>query len=158
MAAKSSKGLKRPATGLGQDLRNCTASIMLIALSFVSACGGRWVDDSGNFERIFGFNKPKDVEVLHSYYWKSPHWTTEYSYFIALRASQKFVTGLTSAKLMNEAAPSETTINSGGDQRPPWFLPKSVTSYEMWVPNATGGYRVFRDKIDGTLFVCDMRL
>jgi hypothetical protein len=132
--------------------------VVFLGLTLLSACGGRWIDDSSNFERIFGFDKPQGVEVLHSYYWKSSHWTTEYSYFIALRASQKFVTGLTSAKLMDQASLTGTAIGSCGNERPSWFLPKSITAYEAWVPKGGGDYRVFRDKGDGTLFVCDTRL
>ncbi len=132
-------------------------SIVLLLLVLPS-CGGTWVDDDGNFSRVFGFSKPQDVHVLHSYYWKSAHWSVEYSYFIALKASPKFVTGLTSAGLMTAAASDDTVLNSCGHKRPQWFLPKSLTNYEVWVPKAAAGYRVFRDKAEGTLFLCDERL
>ena len=131
---------------------------VLFGLSLLSACGGRWIDDTKNFERIFGFRKPEDVQVLHSYYWKSSHWTTEYSYFIALQPSKEFLAGLTSAKLMRETAPSETAVSSCGDQCPAWFLPKPIEAYKMWVPNAGEGYRVFRDRAEGIVFVCDTHL
>jgi hypothetical protein len=130
-------------------------ALLLLALP---SCGGTWIDDDGNFRRVFGFSKPQDVEVLHTYYWKSPHWSVEYSYFISLRVDAGFATRLTSAGLMISVAPDEAVLNSCGDKRPQWFLPKPLTSYEAWIPKAATGYRVFRDKAEGTLFLCDERM
>ena len=123
-----------------------------------AGCGGKWTDDAGNFKRVFGFAQPHDVRVLHSYYWKSPHWTTEYQYFIALQAPSRFATGLTAEELMKPTSPSESDTSDCGSDRPAWFLPKGMSEYEMWAPKMNEGYRVFRDKSDGTLFVCDERL
>lgn len=128
-----------------------------MVLVFVG-CGGTWVDDDGNFARVFGFSKPHDVEVIHSIYWKSAHWSVEYCYFIALRASPKFFAGLTATKLMTAVAPDKAVSNECGDKPPQWFMPKPLNSYEAWVPKAGAGYRVFRDMDDGTLFLCDERL
>jgi hypothetical protein len=129
-------------------------SWMLLVLA---GCGGTWVDDDQNFKRVFGFDKPQNVIVLHSYYWKSSHWSTEYRYFIALRVPSQFVDGLTHVRFMTSRTPDETMVNSCGD-KPQWFLPGSLTSYEAWIPKSEAGHRVFRDKADGTLFVCDEQL
>ncbi len=132
--------------------------LLPVLLMFLASCGGKWVDDAGNFERVFGFTQPEDVKVLHSQYWKSPHWTVEYSYFIALQPSQKFTAELTAPQLMTAVASDEKLLDSCGDRRPPWFLPKPLTNYEAWLPKTAAGYRVFRDRADDTLFVCDERL
>lgn len=124
----------------------------------LAGCGGTWVEDAGNFERVLGFSKPPDVRVVHSYYWKSPHWSTEYRYFIALQASSKFSVGLTSEELMTAVAPDMAVLDKCGTDRPQWFLPKPLSAYAVWIPKASGGYRVFRDKADGILFVCDQQL
>jgi len=130
----------------------------IFLLLFPLACGGAWVDDPRNFKRVFDFDQPPDVKVIHSYYWKSPHWTVEYRYYIALQGPRKFVDGLTDPSLMTSAVPDQKTIDSCGDSKPDWFLPKSLSSYQTWIPKADAGYRVFLDKEDGTLFVCDQRL
>jgi hypothetical protein len=124
-------------------------------LALLVGCSGTWVDDPANFKRVFGFSAPKDVQVTHSYYWKSPHWSTEYRYFIELSASKGFTDGLTSVKLMVPVAPDSGSLNSCGSTHPSWFLPKSVTSYDAWYPKSAEGYR---DKIEGALFLCDERL
>lgn len=123
----------------------------------MQGCGGTWVDDDQNFNRVFGFAKPQDVIVLHSFYWKSSHWSTEYRYFIALRAPSQFAEGLTRVSLATPRTPDETTVNSCGD-KPQWFVPGPLTNYESWIPKNNDRYRMFRDKADGTLFVCDERL
>jgi hypothetical protein len=128
-----------------------------LALLILAGCGGTWVDDDRNFKRIFDFDKPPDVIVVHSYYWKSTHWSTEYRYFIALRAPLKFVDGLTDAKLMTPRTPDEAMVASCGD-KPPWFVAEPLTNYQAWVPKSQNRYRVFHNKADGTLYVCDQQL
>jgi hypothetical protein len=121
----------------------------------LSGCGGTWVDDPSNFERVFGFNKPPEVTVLHSYYWKSSHWTTEYRYFISLKASAMFVNGLTSPQLMTHA---ESSVKVSGDDVPAWFLTRTLDHYEMWTSINQSGYHIFRDKDDGKIFVYDSQI
>jgi hypothetical protein len=124
----------------------------------MTGCGGTWVDDEGNFNRVFGFDKPNEVQVLHSYYWKSPHWSTEYQYYIALRASTKFASGLTAAQLMSPATPNSDMREQCGSNPPQWFVSKPPSHYQMWIPKNSDQYRVFQDKDDGIIYVCDERL
>ena len=131
--------------------------LAIALLLILVACGGTWVDDPRSFKRVFDFEKPPEVTVLHSYYWKSPHWTVEYRYYIALACPRKFSDGLTNPSLMTRAMPDQAKIDSCGD-KPAWFLPKPPANYEAWMPRSDAAYRVFRDKEDGTLFVCDQRL
>jgi hypothetical protein len=55
---------------------------MLLGLSLLaSACGyfssGIWEDDPKNWKRAWGYSKPEEVVMPHSWYWRSPHWTRE---------------------------------------------------------------------------------
>jgi hypothetical protein len=139
-------------------LLNAIAPLLFMLLTCLTGCGGTWIDDPGNFKRVFGFNQPGDVKVVHSYYWKSPHWTTEYRYFIALQASPEFISGLTAHGEMIAVQADSKLLDSCSGTHPEWFLPKPMGSYEAWLPNAQVGYRVFRDRSDGILFLCDERL
>jgi hypothetical protein len=123
-------------------------------------CGGEWINDKGNFKRVFGFDKPAAVRVEQSYYWKSPHWSSEYEYFIVLEAPPEFAQGLTNSRLMTPAAPqiAASTGCTYSNRKPAWFMPGSLQEYEAWVPKGDTDYRVFRHKADGRLFVCDLRL
>ncbi len=128
-----------------------------LALLILAGCGGTWIDDGRTFDRVFGFGKPRDVSIVHSDYWKSSHWSTEYRYFTALRAPLKFVGGITDARVMIPRTPEETMAASCGD-KPQWFLPGSLANYQVWIPKRDDRYLVFRNKSDGTLFVCGQRL
>jgi hypothetical protein len=128
------------------------------ALLVLTACSGTWVEDPRNFKRVFDFDKPPEVKMIHSYYWKSPHWTVEYRYYIALEGPRKFGDGLTDASLMTPATADQNQLDSCGDSKPQWFLPKPFSHYDAWKPKGDAGYRIFRDKDAGTLFVCDQRL
>jgi hypothetical protein len=140
-------------------LRRIGYVLVVTAILLISGgCGGTWVDDEGNFKRIFGFDKPTDVQIQHSYYWKSPHWSTEYQYFIALRGSPKFVSGLTAAQLVSPAIPDTSALEVCGSNPPRWFLSKPLNNYQMWTPKNSDKYRVFQDKDDGTIYACDERL
>ena len=58
----------------------------------LAACGpvkfGNWTDDPDNWGRAFQSSKPDDVEVVHSYYYRSPHFTYEFSYYFHIRANR----------------------------------------------------------------------
>jgi hypothetical protein len=127
-------------------------------LLLIAGCGGTWVDDEGNFKRVFGFDKPNDVQVQHSFYWKSNHWGTEYRYYIAFRSSTKFSSGLTDAMLMDRIVPDSTARNNCGDNPPSWFVSRPISQYDMWKPRSDEAYRIFQDKDDGIIYVCDERL
>lgn len=45
---------------------------------------GTWEDDPGNWSRAFQSTKPPEVAVVHSKYWRSAHWTSEFEYFFEI--------------------------------------------------------------------------
>ncbi len=125
----------------------------------LAGCGGTWDDDRGNFKRVFGFDRPADVQVLHSFYWKSPHWTTEYRYFIALHAPATFIRNLTDPLLMQPGTLTGDAATACGSNPPSWFLPPPMTRYRMWVSHKEEDtYRVFLDPSTNTVYACDQRL
>jgi hypothetical protein len=114
-------------------------------LCILASCGGTWVDDGGNFDRVLGFGGPPEVKVLHGFTGKSPTGALSIAISFALQASPKFMAGLTSS-------------DRCGVERPKWSLPKPLRDYDAWVSKEYAGYRVFRDRADGALFLCDQRL
>lgn len=135
--------------------------MLLVLALFLPACrsSGTWDDDPKNWERAFHSDKPADAVVLHSHYWRSPHFTLECEYFFEIKAHEGLKTQLfTMNRLMKPegAAVAETFRNAFGS-RPPWFLPKSEDKYDVWIyrDEPRGHFRVFIDRETGNLFLTD---
>jgi hypothetical protein len=143
------------------------ASIVWIGLLLcLNGCGyfssGTWEDDPNNWSRAFKSTKPDDVLVLHSKYWRSPHWTYEFQYFFEIERNDKFKKQLfTQNKLIQlEGEDAREAKSNFFDESPKWFAPKTVDKYEVWVyEDRTGSnFRVFIDKETGNLFLTDYQV
>jgi len=68
-----------------------TFAVLLFTLC-LTGCheAGTWEDDARNFQRIFRVPQPREVTVVHSRFWTSPHWTDEFQYFIQIRHNDTF--------------------------------------------------------------------
>jgi len=125
-------------------------------------CGGTYVDDKHNFERAFKFQQPKDVQVVHSIYWQSPHFTDEHCYFFELQPRE----GSTILKIFTSARDVALVIDEAREmppglamERPKWFAPSARSAYERWAStNQFSPFGVLRDKNDGRIFVYGERL
>ncbi len=139
---------------------------LLLAVWLFSACGyvrsGQWEDDPGNWGRAFGSNRPAGAEVLHSFYWRAPHFTYEAGYFFAIRDAGGFKAELFSRnRLLQLPADAAATAREGFFGRiPKWFVPGPAARYEVWMyaDQPRGNFRVFVDKNDGTVFLADYQV
>ena len=131
-------------------------TIAAFALMLVG-CGGKYVDDKHNFERALKFQRPKDVQVAHSIYWQSPHFTDEHCYFLELQPSEgsDILKTLTTAPDVAPVADDQREIPpSLAVERPKWFVPSPHSAYEIWAStNQFTTFGVLRDKKDGRIFV-----
>lgn len=123
---------------------------------------GTWADDSNNWSRAFGSTKPTDVIVVHSTYWRSPHWTCEFQYFFHVEANSALHHQLfTENKLEKIEGPDakSATKHFFGD-KPDWFLPKQADKYEVWKykDEPTGHFKVFVDTDNQDLFITDYQI
>jgi len=112
-------------------------SIVGLVLIFgLSGCHsfGTWTDDLNNWSRAFGSTKPADVVVVHSKYWRSPHWTCEFEYFFKINANSALHHQLfTENKLEKiEGSDAKLATHEFFEDKPDWFLPKQADKYEVW--------------------------
>jgi hypothetical protein len=130
---------------------------VITALLALVGCGGTYVDDKYNFERALNFQRPKDVQVVHSIYWQSPHFTDEHCYFLELQPAEgssilkTLTTGQDVAPVTDAARkiPPKLAV-----ERPKWFAPGARSAYELWAStNQLSKFGVLRDKKDGRIFV-----
>ena len=131
---------------------------VLLALS-LAGCGyaksGTWDDDPGNWDRVFGEEKPDTVVLVHSRYWRSPHFTMEFEYFLQVAKNADFQTRLFEKnKLVRLEGDAATPPHFG--ERPAWFIPKSAKDYDVWkFEDRPQNFRLIIDRETGDMFLCD---
>ena len=138
-------------------LRLAMLGLCCIGMFSCSGDSGSWDDDSKNWSRAFsGQTLPPDVKVLHSRYWKSPHFTYEAEYFFEFTAPHKFIDDWISHEKLVLTLPTKENTPPYF-HKPDWFTPRTLDEYEMWQPaNAPNDkFRLYRDRSTGTLFVTD---
>jgi hypothetical protein len=123
---------------------------------------GTWADDAKNWKRIFRVEKPKDITVLHSWFWRSPHFTYEYEYYLQVRKNADLENRLLTMNPMRQITEDSELreVAALSDHRPMWFAPKPVTQYQVWVySNAPQSeFRLLIDPETGDLFLSDCQL
>ena len=140
-----------------------TIEICVFLLFGLNGCGyfssGTWEDDPHNWERAFRSKKPDDVVVLHSWFWRSPHWSYEFQYFFEIEHNDSLEKQLFEQnKLIKLDGKDATDAKNNYIVEPPdWFAPKAVDEYEIWVfeDEPERNFRVFVDKETGNLYLTD---
>lgn len=114
------------------------------------ACSRTWVDDPGNYKRAFGFAKPPEVEVIHSYY--KEHYPGQFQYFFAMKTSPAFQASLLSQR--GTTKKNGPLGREGCGEPPDWFVPNPSDQYELWISPSRTSVRMFRDIRTGIFYVC----
>jgi hypothetical protein len=135
-------------------------------LILAAGCGyfqsGTWEDDPANWQKAFRTAKPDDVVVVHSRYWRSPHWSYEAGYVFEIAANaalrQQLFTQNRLAQLDGSAATEAK--RRCVPECPAWFAPKPLDEYEVWMyaDEPKGNFRVLIDRKTGTIFLTDFQI
>lgn len=140
------------------------AFIMLSAVLLVGCHeSGTWRDDAGNWKRIFRVEKPANVTVVHSWFWRSPHFTYEFEYYLQVEKNadlQKRLLTMNPMKQVGEEKELQAVMAWSQQNRPAWFAPKPVAEYGVWIySNASASsFRLLIDRKTGDLFLVDRLL
>ena len=110
--------------------------------------------------RVFGADQPSDVKVVHSWYWRSPHFTYEFEYFFELSPNEALRKHIVGSGNILKIDPSVSTDRDRAvrffNSKPTWFLPKPIESYDIWGAKAAQeNFRIFIDRSTGELFLTD---
>jgi hypothetical protein len=143
---------------------NKNGIIFFLIFSLSTSCGylqsGTWEDDPKNWERIYSVKKPEDIRVIHSWYWRSPHWSLEQEFFIEIEYNDQVLKSFFSKGNLEQIKNGNALkIESDLDQnKPKWFSPKTNDQYEIWVSAELGDdFMLFIDKKSGHLFWRDIQ-
>jgi hypothetical protein len=145
-------------------MRRC--SLLVCALLLTTGCGyfmsGVWEDDPANWSRAFKSTKPDDVVVVHSKYWRAPHFTYEAGYMFEIAANQKLRDQLFTRNRLQklEGAAAVESHQPCFSECPAWFAPKPIDEYEVWryADAPRGNFRVLIDKKTGAMFLSDYQI
>jgi hypothetical protein len=141
--------------------------ILALALLVLICAGchrsGTWTDSPKNWERAFGQKPPKDLKIVHSQYWRSPHFTLEMEYFFEFAASETFRKEFTAYPKLQKFEPKtkeeEDAILRFFHEKPSWFVPRSLDHYEIWRGDPKDmnwdNFRLFIDRETGAMFFGD---
>lgn len=115
----------------------------LLTVLALAAChrSGAWVDDPKNFQRAWDQPAPSDLQIRHSWYWRSAHFTREEAYYFQFARHDELMRGFIAENRLQPVADltSVTVSDYSCFSRPPWFAPKPLPAYNAWVtpPNAS---------------------
>jgi hypothetical protein len=125
----------------------------MFAVIAFAAChrSGTWVDDPRNANRAWGIDLPRGMVLRHSWYWRSPHFTREESYFFEIDgAPTDFAPAFAKENAMHSSDAISVVGTSTCFPRPAWFAPGPAANYESW--SSDTGF-VLRDHRSGKLFI-----
>ena len=147
------------------DDRMKTLAITVVAL-FIAGCGylrsGNWEDDPGNWNRAFQSTKPADVVVVHSLYWRAPHWTFEAGYLFQIEPNEALRKQLFTKNRLSQVERSEIREEERPcfGKCPEWFVPEPIEVYEVWrySDDPQSKFRIFIEKSTGRMFLGDYQV
>jgi hypothetical protein len=136
--------------------QNWILTAMAIGLCSTIGCNKTWTDDEGNFTRVFHYERPSDIHILRSSYWRAGWGRHNFRYFFAERHDRPQIFR-SSWERETKLQPDKRSRYGCGGSPPEWFVPKSPDRYDMWVNRQWSGIRAFIDKEDGTIYECGGR-
>lgn len=115
---------------------------------------GTWEDDPKNFERAWGVEPPKEVAVVHSWYWRSAHFTREEIYFFQLRGDTDYAEAFARENDLQPTDAGALGVDAFLKPKPSWFAPKEPRAYEAWHANSgSAGAVILLDRLTGDIFI-----
>jgi hypothetical protein len=146
-------------------LKSIYSVTLLLSCLLLTGCGyfysGTWEDDPDTWERVYGYEKPNEIQVVHSWYWRSPHFTMEYELYMETTLNKDIIHSFLSKGDMVQR-PGYVNESVGDlvdyDTRPAWFGPKTLDKYEVWVSNNPEEFKFFIDRDTGHLYWHEIQL
>jgi hypothetical protein len=131
---------------------------LILFLGLLTGCGplvsGTWSDDPKNWKRAFGESRPPDgISIVHSWYMRTPHFTTEYAWFFQLELSDKMKKELVSSSELSKLPPLslEDFRSRTYHDRPSWFSPQPLSAYDAYASKAERDFLILLSVLHDSL-------
>ncbi len=102
--------------------------------------------------------------MIHSWVWRSAHWTLEYQYFFEIEATDEIAQSLINRDDLQKLGNPESLDESlYFYQKPEWFAPKPLAEYDIYVysegtSEASGHFILLVDHETRHIFIGDYLL
>ena len=125
-------------------------NIHLVGCGYFSS--GKWEDDPNNWKRAWGYSKPSEIVMIHSWYCRSPHWTREEVYFFQFKWHKELFQQLVDRNDMHLCTDSGKNIQESTFcvDKPVWFIPKPESAYDIWKGS---NCLLFKEKSNNEIFL-----
>lgn len=132
-----------------------------LALLVVGCSAGTWENDSKNWSRAFHEDRPADgIEVVRSWYMRTPHFTAEFAWFFELRVTPEVKRGIAEA----EGFQKVVDLTDGEYARhlfepvPAWFTPGPLAQYDVYQSDESRNFIILVEKDGDRAFMSAVRL
>lgn len=125
--------------------------ILLTVILFTS-CGGTWENDDDNWGKTFGEEKPQNINLINSYFWKSSHWTYEFITYMEIEYNQEWLKKMTNDYEMEASLTFSHSEIGFEEDKPKWFAPKPETEYILLKSNKLSEAKILIDKKTNIIF------
>ena len=106
------------------------AFILALVLLLTICCNsGTYDNDPKSWEKVFGEDSPKEIEVIQSRFWKSAHWSYEFEFYCEMNATKDFLTYYFIDHFKLKSQKEKVVFYS--DNKPNWFI-NNIENYEVW--------------------------
>jgi hypothetical protein len=136
-------------------------SLIFLLLMVLTSCGyfstGKWEDDNKNWARAYKQPLPDTIDLLHSWYWRSPHWSLEQAMYFEIKYNAGVKENFIKYPDMIRLDEKDTINLEFFNEKPKWFTYKPLRKYTIWKSNLTN-FLLFLDKENGHLYWTDYQL
>lgn len=126
--------------------------IILAFILFFASCGGTYENDNSTWEKVFGEEKPNDVVLKNSFFWKSSHWTYEFEVFLEIEYNQKWLQKIVDEFQFELYEKSDAFSVCYVNDKQKWFIPKTEDNYICLISKKHSEAKIFVDKKTNVIY------
>lgn len=101
------------------------------------------------------------MTVVHSWYWRSPHWSYEAAYIFELEITDpNLLNGFKQALEPYTGQELDYPIDNFFATKPIWFIPSSLKEYDIWIEGTDmfSHYKLFIHRSTGRVYITDFQV
>jgi len=129
--------------------------ILCFSLLFaIISCEVKTDDAEKAYEYWSGEKPDKDLKIQYAKYWRSPHWSYEYKFYLKFKPSELWWDEFIKKNNLKKDMKNTSELQD----IPAWFHPKKTCIQYRSKEDFDQGSRYYRDSLDGQCFIYEVQL